>query len=106
RILVDRLWPRGMSRERARLSLWMKEVAPSEALRKWFHSHPDELDGFRTRYFEELRERKELVCELAMMAGKEPVTLLYSSKNETANNATILREFLLEEMTRGAASRS
>ena len=98
RILVDRLWPRGMARSRARLDEWMKELAPSDALRQWFHAHPEEFATFRQRYLAELRDRDETIEALCAMAEREGVTLLYASKDETHNNATVLRDYLIERL--------
>ncbi len=93
RVLVDRLWPRGLSREKAKVDLWVKEIAPSDALRKWFAHDPAKWDEFRTRYFSELDKKKEL---FSMIAGKpgQPVTLLYGAREEKFNNAVALREYL------------
>lgn len=93
RVLVDRLWPRGLSKEKARVDLWVKEIAPSDSLRKWFAHDPDKWDKFRTRYFSELDKKKEL---FSMIAGPpdQPVTLLYGAKEEKFNNAVALREYL------------
>lgn len=98
RILVDRLWPRGMPRSRARLDGWMKELAPSGALRQWFHAHPEEFATFRQRYLAELRDRGETIETLCAVAEREGVTLLYASKDETHNNATVLRDYLIERL--------
>lgn len=100
RILVDRLWPRGMSRQRARIDMWMKELAPSDALRQWFHAHPDRTDLFRERYWQELCARPELIDELCAASAVETVTLLYASKHETDNNATVLRDFIMDVLAR------
>ena len=94
RILVDRLWPRGMAKDRARLSQWCKEIAPSEELRQWFHDHPDQWQAFATRYQAELAAHDDLVRELAGYAREGVVTLLYASKNEAQNNAVVLSDFL------------
>ena len=94
RILVDRLWPRGMAKDRARLSQWCKEIAPSEELRQWFHDHPDQWQAFATRYQAELAAHDDLVRELAGYACEGVVTLLYASKNEAQNNAVVLSDFL------------
>lgn len=98
RILVDRLWPRGISKERARLHAWMKEIAPSDGLRKWFHAHDDRWDEFKQRYLAEIEKKDEEIASLLDMTRDEVVTLLYSSKNEERNNAVVLREYLLERL--------
>lgn len=95
RVLVDRLWPRGISKEEARLDEWAKALAPSDDLRKWFHQHPEHRDEFRTRYFAELEMHDGELRRLASIAKTRKVTLLYSSKNEDFNNATVLKERLM-----------
>ncbi|MCC0047218.1 MAG: DUF488 family protein [Defluviimonas sp.] len=94
RILVDRLWPRGIAKDRARLSAWSKEIAPSDDLRHWFHGHPDQWHEFSTRYQAELAAHDDLIRELAGHAREGVVTLLYASKNEKHNNAIVLRDYL------------
>lgn len=95
RVLVDRLWPRGVSKERAQLARWLKEIAPSTELRRWAHAHPDEWDEFRRRYTAELDTRPEVVAELQAL-GQEggTLTLLYSVKDPERNHARILRQVL------------
>jgi len=108
RILVDRLWPRGMSKERARLSEWMKEIAPSEELRNWFHHNPDGWQEFTRRYRSEIARNHDAVAALTEAAGHGAVTLLFASADTEHNNAVVLRDYL-EEMTEGrspAASRT
>lgn len=100
RILVDRLWPRGVAKERARLSLWCREIAPSDALRRWLHGHPDRWQGFSARYRAELAAHDGLVRELAGHAQAGVVTLLYASKDEAHNNAIVLRDYLREWLER------
>lgn len=94
RILVDRLWPRGVSKDRARLSDWSKEIAPSDDLRQWYHENPERWDGFRTLYERELADKDDLMRELAGYAQDGVVTLLYASKDEAHNNAVVLRDRL------------
>lgn len=94
RILVDRLWPRGVAKERARLFCWCKEIAPSNDLRHWFHDRPDDWQAFTMRYQAELADSSELIRLLAGYAREDVVTLLYASKNETQNNAIVLRDYL------------
>ncbi|WP_335976741.1 DUF488 domain-containing protein [Acinetobacter calcoaceticus] len=95
RILVDRLWSRGISKENAHLNLWLKEVAPSNELRKWFHAAtPDHWQEFKQRYLEEL-ETNPAVKELHEIASKHKLTLLYSAKDLENNHAIILNEYLL-----------
>lgn len=97
RILVDRLWSRGISKENAHLDLWLKEVAPSTELRKWFHAAtPDHWEEFKQRYLKEL-ETNSAVEELQHIAAKHTVTLLYSAKDVENNHAIILKEYLLSK---------
>ena len=97
RILVDRLWSRGISKENAHLDLWLKEIAPSTELRKWFHAAtPDHWREFKQRYLEEL-ETNPAVNELQEIALKHKVTLLYSAKDVENNHAIILKEYLLNK---------
>lgn len=96
RILVDRLWPRGISKDRAKIDLWLKDIAPSDALRKKFHGKPDDWDAFRRAYAAELKAdaAQAAVNTLLGYARKGPVTLLYASRDETHNNAAALKEWL------------
>lgn len=94
RILVDRLWPRGLSKDEADVDLWLKEIAPSTELRKWFGHEPDKWDEFRRRYHDELAERGELVQQIRQHMKQGPVTLVYSAKDEVHNQAVALKEFL------------
>lgn len=97
RILVDRLWPRGISREKAQISLWLKDIAPSNELRAWYHREPDQWDEFEKRYFQELDARPEAVDALWKEIGEQKkVTFVYSSRNEERNNAVALREYLMK----------
>lgn len=95
RVLVDRLWPRGVSKADAAIELWMKEIAPSTQLRKWFGHDPERWDEFRLRYEEELRMNDELLRQLRSLARKGPVTLVYSAHDEVHNDAAVLRDVLL-----------
>ncbi len=96
RILVDRLWPRGMKKEEARIDLWMKEIAPSDTLRRDFRHEPEKWGEFRRLYFKELDEKKGPVQEMLRMAEKGTITLLYSARNTELNNAVALKEYLDE----------
>ena len=97
RILVDRLWSRGISKENAHLDLWLKEIAPSTELRKWFHAAtPDHWHEFKQRYLKEL-ETNSAVQELQQIALKNTITLLYSAKDVENNHAIILKEYLLNK---------
>ncbi|HEX9733479.1 MAG TPA: DUF488 family protein [Thermoanaerobaculia bacterium] len=93
RVLVDRIWPRGMTRERARVDLWLKQAAPSHALRKWYGHDPAKWDEFKRRYFAELEPKRREIVERLESAGG-PVTLLYSARDEERNQAVALREYL------------
>jgi uncharacterized protein YeaO (DUF488 family) len=97
RILVDRLWPRGLSKAAAAVHAWLRDLAPSDGLRKWFHANPEAWSTFRNRYLKELTcpEAGKAVEELHALAGQHPrVTLLFASRNEERNNAVVLKEFL------------
>lgn len=95
RILVDRLWPRGLSKEKAQMDWWLKEIAPSTELRKWFNHEPEKWDEFRRRYRHELRERQAVFDNLIEVIEKKPATLLFGSKEERFNDAVALKEFIL-----------
>lgn len=95
RVLVDRLWPRGLRKSDAAIDRWLKEVAPSNELRRWFGHDPERWDEFRRRYRAELRTRPQLVQELRAMARERPLTLIYSAHDEQHNQASVLREILL-----------
>ncbi|MRR37750.1 DUF488 family protein [bacterium] len=94
RILVDRLWPRGISRDAARIDEWLKEIAPSDELRKWFGHDPARWEEFRERYRRELDAKTELLDHLRALERKETVTLLFAAKDEERNNAVVLKEML------------
>ena len=94
RILIDRLWPRGLSKEKARVDLWLKEIAPSTELRKWFAHDPAKWTEFKTRYRAELKHNSEHLAVLKQAIIKCPVTLLYGAKDEQHNDAIVLQELL------------
>jgi len=94
RVLVDRLWPRGVSKSSARIDLWLKEIAPSAALRKWFGHDPLKWDAFRARYFRELQKNPEAVAQLNEIIRNGPVTLLFAAKDQEHNNVVALKEYL------------
>lgn len=94
RILIDGLWPRGLTKEKAEIDIWMKEVAPSPALRKWFSHDPKKWMEFKKRYREELKDKKESLSRIKSLAKKGTVTILYGSKEERFNNANALKGFL------------
>lgn len=95
RVLVDRLWPRGVSKADAALDQWVKEIAPSTELRKWFGHDPARWDEFCRRYREELHRNTELLSQLRSLARQGPVTLVYSAHDEVHNDAIVLRDLLL-----------
>jgi uncharacterized protein YeaO (DUF488 family) len=97
RILVDRVWPRGISKEKAKLTSWLKELAPSSELRKWFCHKPELFEEFRQKYIAELQndiEKMEMVEQLIEMVHKGKVTLLYGAKDQIHNQAVVLKEEL------------
>lgn len=95
RILIDRLWPRGLSKENARIDLWLKEVAPSDNLRKWFGHDPEKWDKFKEKYKSELINKQEQIDEIKKLETHHKIiTLLYAAKDENHNNAVVLKEIL------------
>ena len=94
RVLVDRLWPRGLAKDKAEVALWLKEIAPSTELRKWFGHDPDKWPEFQTRFRAELDANTEAVKELRALIAKKKVTLLYSAHDEKHNNAVALAAYL------------
>jgi len=104
RFLVERLWPRGLKKRDLPVDGWLKEAAPSTALRKWFNHDPARWEAFRERYFRELEARPEAWRALLDAAGRGDVTLLYSSRDTEHNNALALREFLTAKLKGNAAA--
>jgi uncharacterized protein YeaO (DUF488 family) len=97
RVLVDRLWPRGLTKEEARADLWLRDLAPSNELRKWYHAHMEQWPEFRKRYLQELGESAaaEALDQLReLISQKNRVTLLFASKELERNNATVLKDLL------------
>ena len=94
RVLIDHVWPRGISRDRERLDEWARGLAPSDALRKWFDHVPERFEEFRARYRAELAEHPELLAKLRDRARKGPVTIVYAARDREHNNATVLAELL------------
>lgn len=95
RILVDGLWPRGISKDDAKIDLWLKEISPSSELREWFSHDPKKWEGFKSKYRDELKEKAELVKEIKRIEKeKKTITLLYSTKDEQHNNVIVLSEIL------------
>ena len=97
RVLVDRLWPRGLTKAEAAIAEWLRDLAPSNELRRWYHARPDEWQSFRKKYLQELSqpEAQDSLQQLYQLAHKRKrVTLLFASKNESHNNAAVLKELL------------
>jgi uncharacterized protein YeaO (DUF488 family) len=94
RILVDRLWPRGVARDEAHIDAWVKDVAPSDALRRWYSHDPGKWLQFRARYIAELKQNPAVVELQDLDAKSKTLTLLFAAKDNLRNNATVLREFL------------
>jgi uncharacterized protein YeaO (DUF488 family) len=94
RILIDRLWPRGVSHERAKLDAWERDLAPSAALRTWFGHRPDRFEEFRRRYLEELRQQRPLLSELRRRARHGTVTLVFAARDTEHNDAVVLGEVI------------
>lgn len=94
RILIDRLWPRGLTKDEAAIDDWLKEIAPSEALRKWFSHDPSKWIEFKSKYKKELEEKPEVIGQLRKHARHKTVTLLYAAKDTEHNNAVVLKEVL------------
>ena len=95
RILIDRLWPRGVSKADAELDHWLKEIAPSTELRQWFGHDPERWPEFRRRYAAEIRRHPDELEQLRVLARKGPITLVYSAHDELHNDAVVLRSLLL-----------
>ena len=98
RILVDRLWPRGVSKERAALSGWLKDVAPSPDLRRWWHHDPDRFDDFARRYRTELDDNPALGDLLSIVREHDRTTLVYAAKDPAVNHALILRDYIRQAL--------
>lgn len=94
RVLVDRLWPRGIAREKLKIDTWLKELAPSQELRQWFGHDPEKWTEFKERYFQELDHHSGAIEQLAERARQGRVTLVYAAKNEEYNNAVALKEYV------------
>lgn len=96
RVLIDHVWPRGVSRERVRLDAWERELAPSDELRRWFDHVPERFGEFRTRYREELSQHGEELDRLRKLAAAQRLTIVYAARDEQHNNAVVLVELLRE----------
>ncbi len=96
RVLIDRIWPRGLSKERARVDEWARELAPSTELRRWFGHDPSRFDEFRRRYRRELAAKRERIEELQRRARREPLTIVYGARDREHNDAVVLAELMRE----------
>jgi uncharacterized protein YeaO (DUF488 family) len=105
RILVDRLWPRGLSKQRAAIDEWMKEIAPSKELRRWFGHDPQKWPEFQRRYRRELRARAHLVRQIAKLASRGRVTLVFGARDEARNDAVVLAAVVRARMKRATTTR-
>jgi len=94
RILVERLWPRGVSKEKANVQLWLKEIAPSAELRKWYKHDVSKWEEFQRRYRDELGKKGEMIKEIEGMAAKGPVTFVYAARDESHNSALVLKRYI------------
>jgi uncharacterized protein YeaO (DUF488 family) len=94
RIYIDRLWPRGMKKEEVKIDEWLKEISPSDALRKWFGHDPSKYEELKKRYIEELEPHREILERIRKEGKKEKVTLLFSARDVDHNNATVLKEIV------------
>lgn len=101
RVLVDRLWPRGLRKEDVKVDLWLKDIAPSNALRRWFGHEPARWGQFKQRYFKELDKRPDLVRQLLSATRNKAIVLLYGARDTQHNQAVALKEYL-ERMAAGA----
>ena len=94
RILVDRLWPRGLKKDKAKIDRWVKDIAPSKELRTWYGHDPKKWQEFREWYFDQLDAKRDLVQEMVKEGKGKQITLLFSAKNEQLNNAVCLKEYI------------
>jgi uncharacterized protein YeaO (DUF488 family) len=94
RILIDKVWPRGMTKEKARIDFWLKDIAPTDGLRKWFGHDLNKCKEFKKKYEKELAGKKELCAQIMARAKKSEVTLLYGAREQKCNNAMVLKEYL------------
>lgn len=98
RILVDRLWPRGLKKEQVKADIWLKDVAPSTELRKWFGHEPEKWSEFKRRYFKELKDHPDEIHQIMSRAKRGRVILLYGAKDEEHNEAVALKEYVEKKM--------
>lgn len=94
RVLVDRLWPRGLTKQKAKIDEWAKDIAPTDELRKWFHQNDSKWEEFEKRYKDYLQENQDRIEAIIARARKEQVTLVYASKRSKLNNATVLKDYI------------
>lgn len=94
RILIDRLWPRGLTKQKAKIDIWIKEIAPSSSLRKWFAHNPARWQEFKEKYQQELHSKKDLLREVRDKVRRQKITLIYAAKDTQHNNAVVLKEYL------------
>lgn len=94
RVLIDRLWPRGISKEKARIDEWARDLAPSDELRRWFGHRPERFEEFKARYTEELRDHAEAIAALRRRARSGTVTLVYAARDSDHSNAAVLAPFV------------
>ena len=106
RVLIDRLWPRGVSRDRAKLDEWERELAPSKELRQWFGHEPERFDGFRRRYIEELTSQRPRLTSLRRRAREGTLTLVYAAHDTEHNDAVVLAEVLRRGLPKLETDRS
>jgi hypothetical protein len=99
RVLIDRLWPRGLSKEKAQIDVWEKEIAPSNELRKWFGHEPEKFEEFERRYCKELENNPSVQPFIEMLKQHELITLLYSAHDAEHNNAVVLAGFITQRLT-------
>lgn len=102
RILVDRLWPRGLTKDKAKINLWLKDVAPTTALRKWFGHDPKKWRGFCSRYWAELKQRGDQLQLIKSKAKKGVITLIYGARDQDHNEAVVLKQLLTASSGDGA----
>jgi uncharacterized protein YeaO (DUF488 family) len=103
RVLIDRLWPRGVTKEAAAIDHWLRDIAPSTELRRWFGHDVSRWDEFQRRYRAEMRHHAEQLDELLRLTGRGTVTLVFGARDEEHNDAVVLKQVLLEHSGRGAA---
>lgn len=98
RILVDRIWPRGVSKSDAQIHKWTKDIAPTTELRKWFGHNPEKWLEFKKRYFRQIKEHSELVNDILHCSREQTITLVYAAKDQKYNNAVALKEYIEKQM--------